>query len=211
MTTNSLTARTDFYAKTWYLNVAAVVFTCLGGFSALFRPLFLFEIMKRADGQSGTEAGTALSIMAIPLVLVAILAWFNVYARRKPLLRICKEGIEVNIIGASSLDGVPLIPTMVRVAWLILSGQGFKQQIGWISWNQINNVQISGLPGVRSLVIDASLVKPVARGEKTRTLLGSKINFRDAELRDPLESVAGAIWHYHHQPAARQSLTSLYS
>ena len=93
----------------------------LGLFCAIFGPLFLFDIMKSADGKPGTVAGVAMSIMAVPTFLVALLGWFNVYARRKPLLRLCAEGMEINVIGASGLDGTPLIPNMVRVAWLILS------------------------------------------------------------------------------------------
>lgn len=89
-----------------------------------------------------------------------MLAWFNVHACRKPLLRICEEGIEVNIIGASSLDGVLLIPSLIRVAWLVLSLQGFKKQIGWIPWELFHNVEVAGLPMMRSLVIDATIVYP---------------------------------------------------
>ncbi len=109
---NSLSnAKSAFYAKSWYLYVGAILFTMLALFCAILGPLFLFDIMKRADGKPGTEAGVAMSIMAVPMFLVALLGWFNVYARRKPLLRVCTEGMEINVIGASSLDGTPLIPT----------------------------------------------------------------------------------------------------
>ena len=70
-----------FYAKSWYLYVAAIVFTMLALFCAVLGPLFLFDIMKRADGKPGTEAGVAMSIMAVPMFLIALLGWFNVYAR----------------------------------------------------------------------------------------------------------------------------------
>ncbi len=38
------------------------------------RPAFpLFDIMKRADGKPGTEAGVAMSIMAVPMFFIALL------------------------------------------------------------------------------------------------------------------------------------------
>ena len=93
---NSLSnAKSAFYAKSWYLYVGALVFTVLALFCAILGPLFLFDIMKRADGKPGTEAGVAMSIMAVPMLLVALLGWFNVYARCKPLVRLCEEGMEI--------------------------------------------------------------------------------------------------------------------
>ena len=203
-------SKSVFYAKSWYLYVGAIVFTMLALFCATLGPLFLFDIMKRADGKPGTEAGIAMSIMAVPMCLIALLGWFNVYARRKPLLRICAEGLEINVIGASSLDGVPLIPNLVRVAWLILSLQGFRKQIGWIPWESFRNVEVTGLPMMRSLVIDATIAYPSFRGENLAAQIGNRIAFRDAELQDPLESVASAILAFYHDLDARTALQSLY-
>ena len=44
-------AKPAFYAKSWYLYVGAIVFTMLALFCAIFGPLFLFDIMKSADGK----------------------------------------------------------------------------------------------------------------------------------------------------------------
>ena len=154
------TNKAVFYAISWHLYVAAIVFTILAMFCATLGPLFLFDVMKTADGKPGTEAGVAMSIITIPMALVALLGWFSVYVRLKPLLRICEEELEINVIGASNLDGVPLIPNLVRIAWLILSLQGFKTQIGWIPWETFRSVEVKGLRMIRSLVIDATIVHP---------------------------------------------------
>ncbi len=122
--------RTVFMAKSWYHFVVAIIFTILFLFCAVLGPLFLLDIVPRADGKPGTEGGVAMSIIAVPMGLIALLGWFNVVSRRRPLLRICREGIEVNVIGASSLDGIPLVPTWIRAAWLIVSMQGFRTRIG---------------------------------------------------------------------------------
>ena len=208
---NSLSnAKSAFYAKSWYLYVGAIVFTVLGLFCAILGPLFLFDIMKRADGKPGTEAGVAMSIMAVPMLLVALLGWFNVYARRKPLVRLCAEGMEINVIGASSLDGTPLIPNLVRVAWLILSLQGFKKQIGWIPWEMLRNIEVVGLPMMRSLVIDATIAYPTFRGDAMTARIGDSISFRDSEFQDSLEVIVSTIQEFYRDPDARAALPSLH-
>lgn len=201
--------QTVFCAKSWFHYVAASIFTMLALFCAIFGPLFLFDIIKRADGKPGTEAGVALSIMAVPLCLVALLGWFNVLARRRPLLRICREGIEINVIGSSSLDGVPLIPTWIRVAWLVLSMQGFKRQIGWVRWEMLRGVQVKGMPTMRTLMIDGTIAYPTVDGDQVSAQIGNHIAFRDAEFRDPLERIALAIQAFYDQPDARRVLPSL--
>jgi len=200
-----------FYAKSWYLYVAAFVFTMLALFCMILGPLFLVDILKRADGKPGTEAGVAMSIMAIPLAMLALLGWFNVYARLKPLLRIGNDGLEINVIGASSLDGVPLIPTSIRVVWLILSLQGFKRQIGWIPWTTFRSVEVAGLPMMRSLVINATIVYPTFRNDAVTVQIGNTVVFRDAEFQDSLESIATAIQAFYHDREARNALPSLHN
>lgn len=182
----------------------------LGLTCAVLGPLFLFGIMKRADGKPGTEAGIAISVIAVPMILVALLGWFNVYARFKPLLRICNEGLEINIIGASSLDGVPLIPNLFRVAWLVLSLQGFKKQIGWIPWEMFRRVEVVGLPMMRSLVIDATIVYPNFHGDQLTARIGNGVTFRDAELQETLDVIAATIQAVYEEPKARNSLPSLH-
>ena len=168
------------------------------------------NIMKSADGKPGTEAGVAMSIMAVPMFLIALLGWFNVYARRKPLLRICKEGMEINVIGVSSLDGTPLIPNLVRVAWLILSLQGFKKQIGWIPWETLRNIEVVGLPMMRSLLIEATIAYPAFRGDAMTARIGDSIAFRDAEFQEPLEVIVSTIQEFYNNPDARGALPSLH-
>ncbi|MBM4003589.1 MAG: hypothetical protein FJ295_09925 [Planctomycetes bacterium] len=198
-----------FYSKMWYRYVGVSVTTTLAVFSSVLGPLYLFDILKRADGRPGTDAGIALSIMAGPFCSVALLGWFDIHARRKPLLRICKEGLELNVIGASSLDGVPLVPPIVRLMWLILTLQGFKKQTAWIPWETLRSVNVVGLPMVRSLLIDATLVYPTFHGDNLTAKVGDNIGFRDAEFQDPLESIAAAILYFGNDRDARDRLPSL--
>lgn len=208
MSSSSTCGPTVFYAKTWYHVASALVFTVIGTVSVILGPLFLLDVLKRADGKPGTEAGIALSIIGSFMILVALLGWFNVYARRTPLLRICREGMLINIIGASSLDNVPLVPSILRVAWLILSLQGFKKQVGMIPWESFEAAQATGLPMMRSLVIVAKIVYPNRRDQAGKSLQDTRIVFRDAEFRDSLDKVAASIDAFQDDLEARGSLPS---
>lgn len=194
----------------WMHYVGATVFTLLGVISATIGPLLLFEILKRADGRDGTQGGGALTIISVCFVLMALLGWFNVIARRRPLLRICYEGLEINVIGASSLDGTPLIPTWMRAAWAIFSLQGFRKQIGWIPWGTLRNVEVTGLPMIRVLEIEATIACPSVEGEELTAAIGENIAFRDADFRDPLNNICQAIYSFHHDPPARKNLPSIH-
>ncbi len=208
MISSSSKCQAVFYPKMWYHAVTALAFTVLGLISVILGPLFLFDILKRADGKPGTEAGVALSIIGSLMMVVAQLGWFNVYARRKPLLQIFREGIVVNIIGASSLDNVPLVPGILRVAWLILSLQGFKSQVGMIPWDLFSGARVSGLPMMRSLVIVASIVYPNRRDRSFKSLPCSIIVFREADFHDSLDKITAAIHEFHFDQEKRVALPS---
>lgn len=184
---------TQFRGKTWIFIVQALVFGGLGGFSLLLGPLFLFGVMKDAAGKPAVDAGIALSIMSVPLLLIFTLAVFNLVARRRPILRICREGIEINVIGSSALDDVPLIPGVIRVAWLVVSFQGFRQQTVRAPWAQFREVQISGAPMVRVLTIYASFLRRTDMLAGQSAALARQISFRDADFDVPLDQIASAI------------------
>lgn len=210
MTEMSPKRSTVFFGKTWHVYVGSLLFTALAACSAIMGPLFLLEIIKPAHGRPGTEAGIALSVMAALMCLIASLGWFNILARRRPLLRICEEGLEINVTGASSLDDVPLLPLMVRVAWLILSLQGFKKQIGGIPWRSMRTVQVRGLPMARTLVIEATIIYPTFRSEQVTVRIANAVTFRDAEFQDPLDTIADAISSFALEPEAHSSLPRLH-
>lgn len=169
-------------------------------------PLFLLGIMKSADGRPTQGAGIALTIFGCLFIPVALMAWSNILARRKPLIKLCKEGIAVNIIGASDMDGVPLIPGIVRVAWLIATGQGFRQQAAFMNWQSLMHLEVTGLSMVKSLRIFGAFVIPGAKGQEGRTI--QRLTFRDAEFKTSPENVAAAIEYYRNNQADREQLPS---
>jgi len=199
-----------FFAKTWYHWVGAFVLTFFALFCAVLGPLFLLDVLERADGKPATEAGVALSIMAVPLALVATLSWYQLWARRKPLLRICRDGIEVNVIGASSLDSVPALPKLFRVAWLVLSLQGFRKQVGWIQWCEFRSAEVSGKRMERFLTIDASIDFPSFRKLDPSRKRAECVVFRDSDFKISLDSIESSINRYSKSSLARRRLPKLH-
>src|SRR5258708_6298227 len=106
----------EFFGKTWTFCAGACIFTTFTLFCLILGPLFLFGVMKPADGRPGTVPGIALSSMAAPCLLLSASAWFNIAARRRPLLTLYSEGLKVRVIGASSWDLVPWLPSKIRWA-----------------------------------------------------------------------------------------------
>ncbi len=197
---------TEFLAKTWIFVVGAIVLGGLAAFSLILGPLFLFEVAKNARGQPAPDAGLALTIMSVPLALMFALAVFNIAARRRPLLRVCREGLAINLIGTSSLDGVPLVPTLVRVAWLIVTLQGFRQQILFAPWASFRGASISGLPMVRKLTIAGDMYRS-SRIEPAEPF-ANQVVLDESAFVVPLEQIAGTINEYRQQAELRDSLGS---
>ena len=149
-----------------------------------------------------------MTIFAFPFLLVAALGLFNVLARRRPVIRICREALVINSIGSSSLDNVPLIPGAIRVIWLLVSGQGFKQQLLLVPWQSFRQVQISGPPMVRTLTI-AGLIYRAPQGQPAAsTPVANQIQFAESAFEAPLDQIAATIDGYFRSAEARQSLPS---
>ncbi len=98
---------------------------------------------------------------------------------------------------------------MIRVAWLICTMQGFRKLIGWIPWSAFRSAEVSGLPMVRILTIDATIAYPTLRDNGRLVQVGDRVVFRDADFRVPLDTVASAIKRYFDNPEARNVLPSL--
>src|SRR5690242_19356932 len=112
--------KTEFVAKTWIFKAQALIFGGLGAFSLILGPLFLFQIMLNAHGKPATDAGIALTISSIPFLCLFALAIFNILARRQPPIRLFQEGLVIRRIGSSSLNRIPFVPAVLRIAWLFV-------------------------------------------------------------------------------------------
>lgn len=206
-------APSEFRGKTWIYVASFLVVGGLAAFSLVMGPLFLTGAMKDARGQPATDAGIALCIFGVLLTLVAALPLFRIMALRKPLLRLCREGIVVNRIAASSLDDLPQIPglgkglKLLHAAWLIVSLQGFRQHLVYAPWHTFQAAQVSGFKMARELTIVA-LFHRMADGCWQPNPIGDQLTFQDAEFASTLDKIAESALYYAANMAAREQLPS---
>ncbi|MEW4571381.1 hypothetical protein AB1L88_26200 [Tautonia sp. JC769] len=186
---------TAFMGKTWIFVVQAITFGIFAAFGLGLGPLFLLGIMVRADGRPGTDAGIAMCLMGIPLLLIFAMAVFNLRARREPLLRLCREGIEIVRVGSSSLDGIPMIPAVLRIAWLIVSTEGFRKTVVHVPWGDVLGARVTGPRMARRLVIVVSPARAEAEDDRLSGGAGpgGEITLDEFEFKTPLDQIAEAI------------------
>ncbi len=184
---------TYFMAKTWIFTVQLLVFGGLAAFGLILGPLFFLGFMNKANGAPATDAGIGLTAMSLPFLMVSALALYNIMARRRPLLRICREGIEIVQIGSSSLDRFPLIPGVIRVAWLILSRQGFKRRIVRIPWHCFRDAWVSGPPMAQSLTIYAPQSDATGEDLLEGPSVADQIVLPEVIFSTPLDHIVAAI------------------
>ena len=128
--------RDRFRGRTWIYWAQLTICGTLGLFSLVIGTLFWTKMMADANGNARPQAGPPMVVIGCCLLAVAALAIFNILARIAPTIRCYRDGIECILVGALPLDGVPLVPGVVRVAWSILSLQGFRSQRVRILWSQ---------------------------------------------------------------------------
>ena len=165
-------------------------------------------IAAQANDKPAAEVAILL-LIAAAIGLFASFCWFNVLIRRRPLLRICNEAIEVNVIGRGSLDNLP-IPILIKLAWLMLSMRAFKKQIGWVPWESFQGVVVGGLPTMRTLTIHGTVAYPKFHGDEIEATVSDHIMFCASEFREPLETIEDTIKEFFKHPASRDTLPSLH-
>jgi hypothetical protein len=205
--TNELPAA-EFAAKTWIFKVQALFFGGLGIFSLVLGPLFLFQVMLDAHGKPATDAGVALTIASIPFLCLFALATSNILLRRQPPIRLFHEGLVVNRIGSSTLDQFRFVPVLIRIAWLIVSLQGFKCQTLVIPWETFLDACVSGLPMDHTLTLSGNAYGWTNESNSQAVVITDAVAFAEVEFKTRLDEIAEAINNYHQDLDARSRLPS---
>jgi hypothetical protein len=193
-----------FFAKTW-IQLAQVI--ALGPIGLICVPLGIASwtgALLDAQNRPATDAGPPMVIIGTVLLLVAAMALIRVIAGLKPLIRVYREGIVVNLTGATALDGIPLLGRIGRlliVLWSILSLQGFKSVTLQLPWGSIDNITCQGPSFGRLLVIQMA---PMKIAGINRSLLA----FHQAFFTDNTDEAAGILAAYLAQIEERMRLPS---
>jgi len=195
-------------SKIWIFVSQAILFGILALFGLVLGPLFYLGIMKDARGNPATDAGFYLTLIGTLMLLAFALATFQIQARRNPLLRLCREGIETVEIGSSSLDSVPFIPGLVRFVWLILSLQGFRKRILCIPWKAFQEAKVSGPPMARRLIIVASIEDDLSVNLPSNAFLAHEVVLMESAISTPLDEILNIIQTIAYSPANQNHLES---
>jgi hypothetical protein len=189
-----------FPGKTWIYWSQFIICGDLGLGSVILGGLFWTVTMKDALDKPAPEAGPPMVITGSCLLIVAALAAFNIISRHTSMIRCYRDGIECNLIGVSSLDRVPLVPGLLRLAWTILSVQGFRTQRWRIPWSQFAGADVSGIPMAYELTLKGA-VTLVTTGRVTHS-----IAFPQFALKDDPQQVADVLNHLATDPQRRDEL-----
>jgi len=85
-------------------------------------------------------------VIGIFLLMCAAMAAINIITLITPIICCYRQGIECRLVGNSSLDSVPLVPRWVRIAWKLVSLQGFQSRTFRILWQEFRDAKVVGTP-----------------------------------------------------------------
>jgi len=178
--------------KTWIFWAQVIVIGGLCGVALVAGPLFMTGVIKPANKQSGLGPGIAMTIVGAALAPFVALAVFNLVARSHPILQCFKEGLEIRVIGQSSLASSLPVPRLVRAAWPIVTGQGFRTKVYRILWRDIDGAIVRGAPMAQELLI----VYRTAGSADSQSKERRTFRFRDAAFAQPISTVESIIASY---------------
>jgi len=193
--------RDQFRGKTWIFWAQLIGCGCLGMFSLIFGTLFWSGAMTDANGQVRREAGPPMVIIGFCLAAVAVKAAVDIAARVGPVIRCYREGIECKIIGATSLDGMP-VPGLVRIAWGLVSLQSFRSRRLRVEWSHFRGAEVGGYPMAYVLTLSGGFTNLTDGG------VVDVVRFQQVALRTHPEQVADALNHFACDADLRDRLAS---
>jgi hypothetical protein len=174
----------QFYAKTWIFVVYAGFFGMIGSVLTIIGLTMLCGFVMAADGRSTN--GLAISILILGVVMIAFsaLAILNIHVRRNPVLQVNSDGLELEVIGRSSLKEIPRIQSLWRAS---------RQQRLWAPLASVRAVEITGHSMERTLTIRADFFDSSSSWREQQPPLTGEIAFSDGELDGSLEEIAETI------------------
>ena len=192
--------RDRFPAKTWIHWVRLLACGGVGLFAVALGVLFWTGLMTDAYGEERPSAGPPAVIVGSCLLAVGAMAAAQLAALATPPVRCFRQGVECSVVGATSLDGVPMVPALVRVAWAVLTLQGFRSTRFRIPWEWFGGAEVLGIPMAYELVLHGAAYCPFD-GRTARAL-----TFGQAALADHPHLIANILNAWAADPSMRERL-----
>jgi hypothetical protein len=183
-----------FTAKTWIFWAQLIILGWLGGTCVVIGLLSLAGKMKDVQGQVRRDAGIPATLVGGGMLGAAALAGATILGHRRPVIRCFREGLECNLVGASALDDVPLLPGLLRVTFSIVSLQGFRSHQVRIPWVNFTGAFVQGLPMAYVLTVTGEAIN-VQSGQ-----IVHKIDIQQVTLNASPQHVAEILNTYSGDP-----------
>jgi hypothetical protein len=184
--------RRVFKAKMWTDVALAAMFGPMTLFALILGPLFLFGVLKDAQGAPAVDAGVGLLASLILFLPMSAIAAYQIYAKRQPVLELDSVGFLYRVAGSHpDSRWYRFLPSLFQMIWIVLSGRAFVRQVIAVPWHCVDDVWISGLPMMRKLSIHSHIVC-IHEGSQTIPYL---VTIPD-ELREDLTTVRDEIHRY---------------
>lgn len=199
---------THFVGRIWHWFLIAVVLNGLGAFSLIVGPLFCFGGLRTVGDATKVPIGFFLLIVGVILLVMGALGSYQVILRQRPLLRICREGIEFLVIGRSSLDENSRIGRALHVVWLLLSLQGFRREVFRAPWEYFAGVTLVGPVSARTLTIHGKIFQCDSSNGGESLPIGEEYDLPEAAFDVSLDRIAFAIQKFAANPLTALRLES---
>ncbi len=194
-----------FRGKTWIYRAQIAFALFFGLVGLLIGASFATGKAKNAQGEAiSPNVGYGLLAFGAGALVYATLDMVNLRARKQPVVRIYREGIEFDRYSCDFIDDRQQGLTSLPLISATLSGRGGPERYFRLAWPAVEGIGIGGGLGKRGLVAQGSFTPGDGRHEPA----ARRLVLPESHFRGRLEPVVEAIEHYANQPEALRSLPS---
>ena len=136
--------------------------------------------MTPVDGRPGYGVGIGLTITGLCLLPLLIVVAFQLLMRQTPILKICKEGVQIRKIEYPFqlnplFVGIAVLLIPLQAFWILITYKATRTKTYQIAWSKLNDVQYNS-------VVLAIVVRP--NDEALEYYEGTSKNSRNSPKRE---------------------------
>jgi len=179
-----------FYGKRWIAVVQSVTAGLFALFILIYGPLFLLGIIKGSK-EPDASAFASLCLLAVCSLALFGLTLFHLKLLKRPLLRICKEGLLwSSTIAASKTSQMPF--GIFHSLQILIAAKSNATDL-CIPWEDLKEIRVIKLL-TKSLLVRGVFKKFSSGALEVINL--SEVSLVDAIFKDDLNTVAASITAY---------------